>query len=110
MKEETKLTKRALESLKAYHIEEKDILLSSPIDLSFEGRYINGYIVLTKDRIFVCTMELPEKSVTVFRSVKDVAIGYEFPEEAIYEYDVTEYELKELEHIHIERYIGTNGL
>ena len=110
MKTETKLSKNALESLKAYHIEEKDVLLNSPIDLSFEGRYINGYIVLTKDRVFVCTMELPEKSVTVFRSVKDVAIGYEFPEEAIYEYDVTEYELKELEHIHIERYIGTNDL
>lgn len=110
MKDETKLTKRALESLKAYHIEEKDILLSSPVDLSFEGYYINGFVVLTKDRLFVCTVELPEDKVTVFKSVKDATIGYELPTEAVLEYEVTEYDLKKLAHVRIDGYVCSNEL
>ena len=64
------LTAKVLTILKNYQIEEKDILLHSPIDLSFEGEYIKGYIAVTSEKIAVCTMTLPSSSVHLFRNAK----------------------------------------
>ena len=67
MKQENKMTKRVLGQLKTYNIKEDDILLHSPIDLSFEGEYIRGYAFITKDKLGICTMTLPKDSIKYFK-------------------------------------------
>ncbi|SNU07950.1 ATP-binding cassette, subfamily B [Lachnospiraceae bacterium] len=101
-----KMTKDALEQMKAYDIKEKDILLLSPIDLSFEGEYIKGYIFLTSNRVGVCTMALPDNYIYCFKGIKT---GEDLQIES-QDYTVTLYDISKLEHIRLDQYIGTNEL
>ena len=107
MKQENKMTGRLLSQLKAYDIEEKDILLHSPIDLSFDGKYIRGYAFITHDRLGICTMDLPETGIKYFRNAgKDD----DLTDEEFRDYDIKLYDINKLEHIRLESYIGTNIL
>jgi ABC-type multidrug transport system, ATPase and permease components len=85
LKQDSKIKIEALKLLKDYHIELWDVLISSPLDLSFDGEYREGYIVLTKDKVGVCITEESEQQV-IF------------------------YDLDKLEHIHLDTYIGSNAL
>lgn len=115
MKQDSKISKKALDSLRGYNIEEKDILLFSPIDLSYEGKYIMGYIFLTKDYLGKCEMKLPEDYINIFNGIKisDTKkrgrLDYNINDEPG-EYEVTLYELRELLHIRLDHFIGTNLL
>ncbi|MBO4638027.1 MAG: ABC transporter ATP-binding protein [Clostridiales bacterium] len=102
---EIKLTSKVLGKLNEYHIENKDILLSSPIDLSFEGNYIKGYIVVTKDRLGVCTMALPDRTVNYFRGADR---GDDLIDDEPGEYQVTVYEINKLAHVRLDSFIGSN--
>ena len=101
------LTAKVLTILKNYQIEEKDILLHSPIDLSFEGEYIKGYIAVTSEKIAVCTMTLPSSSVHLFRNAKT---GDEYIDEEPGEYGVTVYDLDSVAHLRIDTFVGSNVL
>ena len=107
MKQGSKLTRKVLNELKTYNIIEKDILLSEPVDLSFDGNYIKGYVVVTADRLAVCTMELPANYVSYFKGAKK---GDDIPDEEPGSYKTVIYELQKLQHIRLEHYIGTNEL
>ena len=48
VKQDSKLSKIALKQLKDYGVNSEDILLESPIDLSFDSEYISGFIILTE--------------------------------------------------------------
>jgi ABC-type multidrug transport system, ATPase and permease components len=106
-KEVSKMTSKALSSIEAFDIHEKDILLYSPIDLSFDttasGGYIKGYVFFTDKQLGVLTMELPSDYVVTFNGIKD-GINVDEPGE----YECTLYDMSDIAHIHLDHYIGTN--
>ena len=67
MKLENKLSKNALKQIKDRGISEKDILSSSPIDLSSDGEYVKGYIFFTKEKLGVMIMHLPGDYIKLFK-------------------------------------------
>ena len=101
------LTSKAVSSLKLKGIEEKDIVLSSPVDLSFDGKYIKGYIAVTKDKLGVCTMELPENTVKHFRASVNAD---DLIDDEPGEYEVSIFDIDKLKHIRLDTYIGSNVL
>lgn len=104
---DVKLTGKALGRLKDHQINNDDILLSSPIDLSFDGKYIKGYIAVTKDKLGVCTMELPEGTVHCFRNADR---GDDLIDEEPGDYEVAVYEISKLAHVRLDTFIGSNVL
>lgn len=107
MKQDNKLTKKALADIAALNITEKDILLVCPVDLSFEGKYIAGYAFLTDTKLGITTREITEKHVEIFRGVK---FQDDLTDEEFQDYETKLYDLKNLNKIHLEHYIGTNVL
>ncbi len=104
---EVKLTTKALNRLQDLNISENDILLSSPIDLSFDGNYIKGYIAVTKDKLGVLTMTLPAGTINYFRGAdRDDDLIDEEPGD----YEIAVYELDKLAHIRLDSFIGSNVL
>ena len=100
---DNKLTKNILNKIKEYKIHESDILSVCPIDLSFEGEYILGYIFLTKDYLGVCESDIPSGYTHFFRGTK---VHKKDEDEDLAEYEVKLFDLKKIEHIHVERMIG----
>ena len=107
MKQDNKLTKKALADIAALNITEKDILLVCPVDLSFEGKYIAGYAFLTDTKLGITTRAITEKHVEIFRGVK---FQDDLTDEEFQDYETKLYDLKNLNKIHLEHYIGTNVL
>ncbi len=101
------MNSNATKQLKTHGIEKSDILLLCPIDLSFEGDYINGYLFVTDTQLGVCTMSLPDSYVNHFKGVKteDEALM-----ELTGEYEFSFYDLKKLEHIHLDTFVGSNEI
>lgn len=95
------------DSLKDYKIEKRDILFSSPIDLSFDGRYIRGHIFITDRQVGVCTRELPRDQVLFFRGVDK---GDDLIDMETGEYKVKLYDKDKLKHVRLDTYIGSNVL
>ena len=91
--------------LKDYGVEREGILLESPVDLSFDGEYISGYIFMTKDRVGVMRTALPKDYVYYFRGVEKDA---DEPQDEFGIYDIKFFDIDKLKHIHIEHFIGTN--
>ena len=104
---EVKLTTKALNRLQDLNISENDILLSSPIDLSFDGNYIKGYIAVTKDKLGVLTMTLPAGTINYFRGADR---GDDLIDEEPGDYEIAVYELDKLAHIRLDSFIGSNVL
>ena len=102
-----KMVKSVLTQLKVHNVNEKDILIFSPIDLSFDGEYIKGYIFLTNDRVGVCTIAPPDNYVYCFKGVK---VGEDLPIEEKGDYTIEFYDIKALQHIRLDQYIGTNEI
>lgn len=107
MKQDNKLTRKALADIEALNITEKDILLVCPVDLSFEGKYIAGYAFLTDKKLGITTREITEKHVEIFRGVK---YQEDLTDEEFQDYETKLYDLNNLKSIHLEHYIGTNVL
>lgn len=105
MKLENKLSKNALKQIKDRGISEKDILSSSPIDLSSDGEYVKGYIFFTKEKLGVMIMHLPGDYIKLFKGVREAD---EFILDEPENYEITLYDLSKMEHIRLENYIGTN--
>ena len=104
---DSRLTKKVLDKLKDQKITDKDILIHSPIDLSFDGNYIKGCVVVTNDKVAVLTMELPTDTVHLFRNA-DTGNGLIDDEPG--EYDVEIYDIDKLAHIRLDVYVGSNVL
>ena len=102
---EIKLTSKAISKFKEYNIENQNILLSSPIDLSLDGNYIKGYIVATKDKLGVCTMTLPTNAINYFRSADR---GDDLIDSEPGDYAVTVYDIDKLANVRLDSYIGSN--
>ena len=105
MKQDSKISKQALMQLKDYGVEREGILLESPVDLSFDGEYISGYIFMTKERVGVMRTALPKDYVYYFRGVEKDA---DEPQDEFGIYDIKFFDIDKLKHIHIEHFIGTN--
>jgi ATP-binding cassette subfamily B protein len=101
------LTAKVLTTLKNYQIDERDILLHSPIDLSFDGEYIKGYVVVTKQKIAVCTMALPKGTIHFFRNAQ---AGDDLIAEEPGEYETVVYEMSDVAHLRIDTFVGSNVL
>ncbi|MBO7452423.1 MAG: ABC transporter ATP-binding protein [Clostridiales bacterium] len=104
---DSRLTRKVLDKLKDQKITDKDILIHSPIDLSIEGNYIKGHVVVTNDKVAVLTMELPANTVHLFRNA-DTGNGLIDDEPG--EYDVEIYDIDKLAHIRLDVYVGSNVL
>ncbi len=100
---DNKLSKNILKMLSEKKIEEKDILSVCPIDLSFEGEYILGYVFLTDTNLGVLKSDVPEGYKHFFRGTK---VHKKIEEEDLAEYEVTLFELSKMKHLHTERLIG----
>ncbi|MBO7096079.1 MAG: hypothetical protein J6V94_03880, partial [Lachnospiraceae bacterium] len=107
MNKDPKLKKSDTELLKNLGIEESGILLSSPIDLSFSGEYIEGFIAVTADKVVICTKELPKGHLNIFGGV---TVPDDLPDEEIKVTDTAVYEISELAHLRLDTYIGSNVL
>ena len=106
MKTEIKSEPAVLRKLEESGIYEKDILLSSPTDLSEDGEYIKGFLAVTKDRIFVCTAPLPDSYVNYFRGIDTSDLDITEPSD----YSVRTYDLGRILHLRLDNYIGSNIL
>lgn len=102
---ETKLTTKVLNGLIKHNINENDIILTSPVDLSFDGYYIKGYLTVTEKKLAVCTMTLPTAHIHYFRGADR---GDDLIDEEPGEYEFAVYELDKLAHIRLDSYIGSN--
>ena len=107
MNKDPKLKKTDIEKLKSLGIEESGVLLSSPIDLSFSGEYIEGFIAVTTDKVVVCTKELPEGHLNLFNGVP---VPENLPDEEAAITDTYVYEISKLAHLRLDTYIGSNVL
>ena len=102
---EEKLTSKVLTKLNEFNITTTNILLSSPIDLSFDGNYIKGYVVITKDKLAVCTMVLPTNTINYFRGADK---GEDLVDNEPGDYDVAVYDIDKLAHVRLDAFIGSN--
>ena len=103
---ESKLTSKVLTTLKDHDIDEKDILLVSPADLSFDGNYIKGYVIVTREKTAVLTMELPSSAVQIFNGADKGELTSDEPGE----YDVALYDNGKISRLSLDPYIGSNVL
>ena len=101
---ENKLTQKALEQLKNYSISEKDILSVCPIDLSFEGEYILGYVFMTQKLLGICTKNVPDDYIHYFRGTKTQTSDLELEDK---EYDIVLYDLEKIDNLRLENSIGS---
>ena len=106
MKNDLKNDKLFLEKLSTLGIDSDAIILSSPIDLSFDGEYISGYIFVTGDRLGVCTGKLPENYINCFKGIdtKDLEVLDPTDLQAVL------YDNAKLAHLRLDTYIGSNVL
>lgn len=105
--QDSRLTKKVLDKLKDFHISDKEVLIHSPIDLSHDGNYIKGFIIVTNDKVGVLTMELPNETIHLFRNAN---IGDDLIEDEPGEYEVKIYDIDKLAHIRLDVYVGSNIL
>lgn len=105
--QDSRLTKKVLDKLKDIHISDKEVLIHSPIDLSHDGNYIKGFIIVTNDKVGVLTMELPKETIHLFRNAN---IGDDLIEDEPGEYEVKIYDIDKLAHIRLDVYVGSNIL
>ena len=68
---ENKLNEKALTQLDGFGIREEDVLSVCPIDLSFDGEYILGYVFFTEKVIGICEKKTPDEYVHYFRGTKN---------------------------------------
>ncbi|WP_288886333.1 ABC transporter ATP-binding protein [uncultured Eubacterium sp.] len=68
---ENKLNEKALMQLDGFGIREEDVLSVCPIDLSFDGEYILGYVFFTEKVIGICEKKTPDEYVHYFRGTKN---------------------------------------
>ncbi len=64
---EEKITPKVADALKVSGIEADEILASSPLDLSFEAEYLDGYLVLTKTKLALALYDKRVEEVRVFK-------------------------------------------
>ncbi|MCR5740717.1 MAG: ABC transporter ATP-binding protein/permease [Lachnospiraceae bacterium] len=107
MKNDHNLTKADIEKLSELGISEAEILLKSRVDLTFDGEYAEGFIVVTKDKVSVVTGKLSEGYVNIFGGVET---NDNAPVSEVRLTDTAEYDLNELAHLRLDPYIGSNVL
>lgn len=107
MKNDHNLTKADIEKLSELGIGEAEILLKSRVDLTFDGEYAEGFIVVTKDKVSVVTGKLPEGYVNIFGGVET---NDDAPVSEVRLTDTDEYDLNGLAHLRLDSYIGSNVL
>ena len=101
---DNKLTPNIINKIKNYKISEKDVLSVCPVDISAEGEYILGYVFLTKQYLGVCESKVPENYTHYFRGTK---VHTKKEEEDFAEYEIKLFDLSKIEHVNVERAIGT---
>ncbi len=99
------IPENAVRLIRENGIEKEDILSACAIDLSFAGRYIKGFILLTKEFVAVIESESLDDMVMLFRGTK---VKEDEVAECVAEYKIKLYRLEDAAHIRLERMIATN--
>lgn len=102
---EIKLPSNLVLQLKELQIEKNDILGASPVDLSFDCNFYEGYVFATKDKVGIALTKEPKNSTVYFRGTLNSNLV--FPED-VQVFDVTLYDLCRIERIHVEHQVATN--
>jgi len=69
LKNDLKSDKQFLQKLKESNIDESDIILSCPLDLSPDGTYIRGYLFVTSSQTGTVTSVLPPSYINCFKGI-----------------------------------------
>lgn len=104
---EIKLPENLYFKLKEAAIKREDILCVCPVDLSFDCEYFEGYVFATNDQIGVAMTDKPKNTTVYFKGTLNS--NTVFPED-VADYNITLYEIKLSEKIHIEHQVATNLL
>lgn len=98
---------KAKEILEQNKIAADDVVAVCPFDLTFEGAYTDGYMVLTRQKLAVITGNLEELGVRLFKGVtraqKDAV-------SRVASFEVSIYDRKELTGFKVEHMVATNRL
>lgn len=99
------LPDRVIQMLKPEGISKIDILDVCPVDLSFAGEYISGYVFLTADKLGVVTSEPIGNQTRYFRGTRTKDMIYE---EDTFSYSSRIFSLADTAHMKLERQLATN--
>ena len=102
---EIKLPNNLYSQLNKLGIPEEAIVCVGRFDIDNECAYCNGYILLTKADIIVCTAPLPYKSVIYFKGTQSLATK----DDDFMTYEIKKYDLSKVENPHVEHLVATNN-
>lgn len=99
------LPEQVIRQLISDGIKQTDIVDVCPVDLSFEGEYISGYLFMTADCLGVVVSGPIGNQIRYFRGTrtKDMIYG-----EDTLSYTYRLYPLEDIQHIKVERQLATN--
>ena len=106
MGNELKKDKIFMEGIRKLGIDEDDIILSSPVDLSFDAGYICGYVFVTASIVGVCTGSIPEGYVNCFKGIDTSDLEVLDPTDV----ETELYDIFGLARLRLDTYIGSNVL
>lgn len=99
------LPSKVLSMLKPKGIDKSSILDVCPVDLSFDSRYISGYLFLTPDILGVVMSEPIGNRTRYFRGTKTQDMDYG---EDTLTYEISLLPIAETAHMRVERQLATN--
>lgn len=99
------LPSRVMSLLRPKGIEKSDILDVCPVDLSFDCKYISGYLFLTAGELGIVTSEPIGSRTRYFRGTRTQDMQYG---EDTLEYEIQMLPLTETAHMRVERQLATN--
>lgn len=100
---ENKLNEKALMQLDGFGIHEEDVLSVCPIDLSFDGEYILGYVFFTEKVIGICEKKTPDNYIHYFRGTKNQKTS----EDEDGDFSIVLFDIDKVSNLRLETSIGS---
>ena len=100
---ENKLNEKALMQLDDFGIHEEDVLSVCPIDLSFDGEYILGYVFFTEKVIGICEKKTPDNYIHYFRGTKNQKTS----EDEDGDFSIVLFDIDKVSNLRLETSIGS---
>ncbi|MBO4390832.1 MAG: ABC transporter ATP-binding protein [Lachnospiraceae bacterium] len=102
-----KLPGQALEQLAEKGIAKEDIIAVSPVDLSFDSEFLDGYVVLTLDKLAVINFDDKLEQVRIFKGVTGTHYGEDVKDHPM---QLSVYDREKLGSLKLEHNVATNVL
>lgn len=102
---EIKLPSALKLQLNELNIRNDEIISACPVDLSFDSKYFEGYLLVTKNKLISAMAKEFKPSVMYFKGTINTNVA---DKDLLQEFDFTFYEIEKVEQIHIEHQVATN--